>query len=83
MGILRLRRCFVFDECYSNDSTQFVEKTLDDLNFHTEIDEFEDETPLGRRTFRNIIGTYAPKAERRLLLACHYDSKILKGLFVF
>lgn len=52
------------------------------LNFNVELDEFVDDTPLGKKSFRNIIGTYDTNAEKRLLLACHYDSKILEG-FVF
>ncbi|KAK6046164.1 hypothetical protein COOONC_16331, partial [Cooperia oncophora] len=36
-------------------------------------------TPYGRKTFRNLIVTNGVKAPRRLVLACHYDSKILPG----
>ncbi|KAI6190695.1 Glutaminyl-peptide cyclotransferase [Aphelenchoides bicaudatus] len=58
---------------------EFIKTTLTNMNFHTEVDEFVDKTPNGPKTFRNIIGTYSLEAERRLLLACHYDSKILEG----
>ncbi|XP_051900354.1 glutaminyl-peptide cyclotransferase-like a [Pristis pectinata] len=40
-----------------------------------ELDTFEDRTPLGRRTFSNMVATLDPSARRRLVLACHYDSK--------
>lgn len=50
------------------------------IGFNLEIDEFVDSTPMGNKTFRNIIGTYNLKAEKRIILACHYDSKILKEL---
>ncbi|XP_042202305.1 glutaminyl-peptide cyclotransferase-like [Callorhinchus milii] len=40
-----------------------------------EFDTFEAETPLGARTFSNLVATLAPGAPRRLALACHYDSK--------
>ncbi|VDM53963.1 unnamed protein product [Angiostrongylus costaricensis] len=36
-------------------------------------------TPNGTRTFRNLIVTKGVNAPRRLVLACHYDSKILPG----
>jgi hypothetical protein len=32
--------------------------TLKSLNWHVEVDEFQDETPFGTKTFRNIIATY-------------------------
>lgn len=44
-----------------------------------EIDEFNDSTPIGTKKFRNIIGTYNLDVSKRILLACHYDSKILEG----
>ncbi|CAG2217419.1 QPCT [Mytilus edulis] len=34
--------------------------TLKSLNWHVEVDEFQDETPYGTKTFRNIIATYDP-----------------------
>ncbi|KAK6030079.1 hypothetical protein OSTOST_03794, partial [Ostertagia ostertagi] len=39
-------------------------------------------TPYGSKTFRNLIVTNGVKAPRRLVLACHYDSKILPGLVI-
>ncbi|XP_028653248.1 glutaminyl-peptide cyclotransferase [Erpetoichthys calabaricus] len=41
----------------------------------TEEDRFQDYTPYGLTTFSNIISTLNPSARRRLVLACHYDSK--------
>ncbi|CAB1330762.1 unnamed protein product, partial [Coregonus sp. 'balchen'] len=38
-------------------------------------DTFESHTPYGPMTFNNIIATLNPSAKRRLVLACHYDSK--------
>jgi len=38
--------------------------------------QFDDNTPLGRRTFTNVIATLNPDAPRRMVLACHYDSKL-------
>ncbi|XP_063954939.1 glutaminyl-peptide cyclotransferase-like [Lytechinus pictus] len=42
-----------------------------DVNLHI----FQDITPHGTKTFTNIIATHNPNVERRLTLACHYDSK--------
>ncbi|KAM5143139.1 glutaminyl-peptide cyclotransferase isoform 1-T1 [Callospermophilus lateralis] len=40
-----------------------------------EVDTFLSKTPLGYRSFSNIISTLNPTAKRHLVLACHYDSK--------
>uniref|UniRef100_UPI00398F6459 glutaminyl-peptide cyclotransferase-like a isoform X1 n=2 Tax=Pristiophorus japonicus TaxID=55135 RepID=UPI00398F6459 len=40
-----------------------------------ELDTFEDSTPHGTQTFSNMVATLDPAARRRLVLACHYDSK--------
>lgn len=32
-------------------------------------------TPYGRLPFNNIVATLSPSARRRLVLACHHDSK--------
>ncbi|KAM0753723.1 hypothetical protein T439DRAFT_310525 [Meredithblackwellia eburnea MCA 4105] len=45
------------------------------LNWHIEEDQFEDTTPVGARSFKNLIFTHDPSAPRRLVLAAHIDSK--------
>ncbi|CAK5265321.1 unnamed protein product [Mycena citricolor] len=45
------------------------------LNWHIELNNFEDNTPFGRKNFTNIIVTKDPKATRRIVLAAHFDSK--------
>ena len=40
-----------------------------------EEDSFTDYTPLGRKRFTNIVVTQNITATRRLILACHYDTK--------
>lgn len=40
---------------------------------------FEDDTPLGRKNFTNIIATLDPAVDKRLVLAAHYDSKVIDG----
>ncbi|KAJ3190263.1 hypothetical protein HDU85_000557 [Gaertneriomyces sp. JEL0708] len=54
---------------------QFIVKSFEELGWHVELDEFEDDTPLGRKPFANIIATKFPQAEQKLVLAAHYDSK--------
>ncbi len=56
--------------------------------FRVEVDEFSAATPLGRKTFRNIVATVRREAAavpraRRVVLAAHYDSKYFaSGTFV-
>lgn len=42
-----------------------------------EEDSFQSSTPKGPVTFSNVLAVLNPSAPRRLLLACHHDSKIL------
>ena len=46
------------------------------LNWDVRLDKFLDDTPKGRLEFTNIIATLNPNAARRLVIACHYDSKL-------
>jgi glutaminyl-peptide cyclotransferase len=48
---------------------------LKNLNWEVELDEFTDDTPIGKKSFVNIIATKDPSASRRLVLSAHYDSK--------
>jgi glutaminyl-peptide cyclotransferase len=52
---------------------------MQEVGFHVEWNNFHDTTPMGNVPFRNLIATFDPHAPRRLVLACHYDSKILPG----
>lgn len=53
---------------------EFIVQHFVDLGWHVELDEFEDETPLGKKTFANIIVTHNPDKPSRLVLAAHFDS---------
>lgn len=54
----------------------FIIAKFRELDWNVELDEFEDDTPLYQNLkFTNIIATLNPKAERFLVLSCHYDSK--------
>ncbi|KAJ8941468.1 hypothetical protein NQ318_015947 [Aromia moschata] len=58
----------------------YIKKELQKLDWAIQVDEFEDKTPnFGKLTFKNIIATLNPNADRYLVLACHYDSKYFKN----
>ena len=42
-------------------------------------DQFVDNTPEGRKTFTNIVATQNPAASRKLVFACHHDSKLFRN----
>lgn len=58
---------------------QHITATLSSLSAGWDIDlnSFQSPTPRGKVPFTNIIATLDPSAPRRLILACHYDSKAL------
>lgn len=52
-------------------------------SWHVDIDRFVSSTPYGWRQFNNIVATLDERAPRRLVVACHYDSKYFRrGKFV-
>lgn len=57
----------------------YIVDALKANNYHIEIDEFTDQTPIGNVKFANIIADSNPSACRQLVLACHYDSKMMDG----
>ncbi|XP_022916774.1 glutaminyl-peptide cyclotransferase isoform X2 [Onthophagus taurus] len=62
-----------------NKVFDYIISQLSALGFDIAIDKFEERTPThGTLTFRNIIASLNPDAERYLVLACHYDSKYFK-----
>lgn len=58
---------------------QHITSTLSSLaaGWNIGLDSFQSATPRGQVTFTNIVATLDPVTPRRLLLACHYDSKLL------
>ncbi|XP_062242361.1 glutaminyl-peptide cyclotransferase-like a [Platichthys flesus] len=58
---------------------QHISSTLTSLSagWSIDLDSFQSPTPRGSVAFTNIVATLDPSAPRRLLLACHYDSKFL------
>jgi glutaminyl-peptide cyclotransferase len=64
---------------------QFIISQLTKLNYAIELDQFEALLPgdHDRCNMTNIIATLDPKAPRRIVLACHYDSKFdVAGEFI-
>ncbi|XP_053207689.1 glutaminyl-peptide cyclotransferase-like [Panonychus citri] len=58
---------------------EFIESSMRDLGWTVEEDSFMSNTPHGSKPFVNIIATLNPSACRRLMFACHYDSKLFPG----
>jgi glutaminyl-peptide cyclotransferase len=54
---------------------RFIVNEMKTMGWEVEEDAFRADTPHGNRPFRNIIATFNPKACKRLVLSCHYDSK--------
>ncbi|XP_049276364.1 glutaminyl-peptide cyclotransferase isoform X3 [Rhipicephalus sanguineus] len=62
---------------------QFLQQSMEQLDWHVEEDRFEAPTPHGNKVFSNIVATLDPSACHRLVLACHYDSMVHKhGVFL-
>lgn len=59
---------------------KYISSELRKLGWQVDIDEFTDKAPIfGPLTFKNIVASANPEAERFLVLACHYDSKYFKN----
>ncbi|CAG7721356.1 unnamed protein product [Allacma fusca] len=54
---------------------EYIKNHMSNLGWSIETDAFTDNTPNGQVNFENIITTLNPETPRRLVLACHYDSK--------
>jgi len=55
---------------------QHIIAVMKGKGWSVEEDRFRDKTPHGMKQFTNIIATLDPSAARRLVIACHYESKI-------
>eukprot|EP00088_Acartia_fossae_P005792 TRINITY_DN12619_c0_g1_i1.p1 TRINITY_DN12619_c0_g1~~TRINITY_DN12619_c0_g1_i1.p1 ORF type:complete len:372 (-),score=77.61 TRINITY_DN12619_c0_g1_i1:258-1304(-) len=55
---------------------QYISNNMKKLGWSVEEHGFNDNTPHGVKRFTNIIATLNPDAPRRMVLACHYDSKL-------
>ncbi|XP_076464027.1 glutaminyl-peptide cyclotransferase-like [Babylonia areolata] len=54
-----------------------IKTWMESVGWTVEEDQFFAETPYGRRLFTNLIATLDPSKPRRLVLACHHDSKLM------
>ena len=61
---------------------QYLKSHMGTMGWTITEDKFTDITPLGRKEFTNIIATLNPNAPRRLIIACHYDSKLTPSGFL-
>jgi hypothetical protein len=59
---------------------QHIIHRMENLNWEIQKDNFEENTPNGKKPFTNIIATQNPKSLRKLVLACHYDSKYFSNM---
>ncbi|KRZ90812.1 Glutaminyl-peptide cyclotransferase-like protein, partial [Trichinella sp. T8] len=62
---------------------EFITQSLEALGYKVESTTFTQQTVVGQKTFTNIVGTLDPLIPRRLILACHYDSKDFRPNFEF
>jgi len=58
---------------------EFIVNHFKGLHWTMEKDTFPENTPLGLKTFTNYIFTKNPLAEKRIVLAAHYDSKYFEN----
>ncbi|GHJ85465.1 hypothetical protein NliqN6_1867 [Naganishia liquefaciens] len=54
---------------------EYIRGVFERLGWHVEQDTFTGKTPEGDIEFTNLIATYDPEAERKVVLAAHHDSK--------
>lgn len=70
---------FLRERVPDTDGNRAVQKHIIDqlksFGWTVKEDTFTAQTPLGRKTFTNILAIQNPDATRRLTLACHHDSK--------
>ncbi|KAJ2787593.1 hypothetical protein GGI15_000616 [Coemansia interrupta] len=58
---------------------KLIVDTLGDLGYVISWDNFTASTPVGNVPMANIVATRNPGAAKRLVLAAHYESKIMEG----
>ncbi len=59
-------------------AADYISGQLRELGIETQVDEFEDTTPNGKSTFRNVVGRIPGRGEGIIILVSHYDTK--KGI---
>jgi len=61
---------------------QFITEEMKNNGWTVELDKFKASTPYGIHNMTNIVATLNPLADRYLVIACHYDSKLMDFYFV-
>lgn len=54
---------------------EYIKSQLTDFGWTVGTDRFDEKTPMGVKTFENIVAYSNPDAEKFLLISAHYDSK--------
>lgn len=58
----------------ARQAAEHLEQRLADLGIPAEIQPFTDQTPVGEKTFHNVIGRIAGKTDEWLILGSHFDT---------
>lgn len=58
----------------------FLDRLCRDAGLQSEVDEWEEQTDAGQVTFRNVHAVLRGRAETRVLLGSHYDTKRLEDV---
>lgn len=61
---------------------QYIAEEMKNNGWNVELDEFKANTPKGVYNMTNIVATLNPMADRYIVIACHYDSKLMNFYFV-
>lgn len=61
----------------SRRAREHIKTWMATVGWTVEEDSFQDNTPYGRLPFSNVIATLDPTKSRRVVFACHYDTKII------
>jgi len=60
----------------------YITEEMKSSGWTVELDEFVAATPKGKYKMTNIVATLNPVADRYVVIACHYDSKLMDFYFV-
>uniref|UniRef100_A0A0R3VT56 glutaminyl-peptide cyclotransferase n=1 Tax=Taenia asiatica TaxID=60517 RepID=A0A0R3VT56_TAEAS len=60
---------------------EFITKELSESGWIVSLDTFTELTVIGTKTFTNIVAVNRPRASRRIVLSCHYESKLMRNFY--
>lgn len=61
---------------------QYIVEEMKNNGWTVELDNFKAKSPIGEFNMTNIVATLNPMADRYIVVACHYDSKLMDFYFV-